>query len=308
MIQTKKYDKKAVAIAITVLVLMTFLLIGITLSIFAVNSSKIGTQVKDARVLNQLYYKENQINFYVSDIIGRAASNIDREKDIKSQFINNFNQELLKYRNNLSETNKSYVIDELKQVEGKVNPESVNVNGNNLSVQLSFRLDRDFGNGLVVSYLYKKDFNSGEIKYGRGNPALVNTINTKSPDVHLSLGVFQFLDGVALEADIYYNYSGKWYWSFQYGVDPKYIEWRSVDINYHKSSGMNLKNQRFIESLRGKNCDEGLNLLIARALKNDEGGLLKSPSVYFYGSGKSGEIDLENKGIDCSNAPSYLKS
>lgn len=318
----KKWDKQAMALSIVLLVIMVFVIIGVCLIYFVLYVRGVGTTIHIPDKIDSLYTRENYLNFYLTDIFERSSKDFNFGQG-KSKFIERFKNNLNDYKNK----DGNYVVDDITQIETQINEGNVNLDEGKISLSLNIVLSEGGGSeeGVLVeygyNYLIEKNFISGEIKsVVTGNTGLIisnanqkpveNNINpvNVNPANKPSSGVFQFLDGVALETDIYYNYTDKWYWSLQYNVDPKYIKWHSVDSNYHKSSGMNLKNQGFIESLRGKNCDEGLNLLISRAISNDEGGLIKDARVYFYGYSKSGEIELGDVRIDCSNVENHLKS
>jgi hypothetical protein len=316
-------DKRAMSISIVLLVIMVFVIIGICLMYFILYVRDTGSTLHIPDKIDSLYTRQNYLDFYLKDIFEKSTKDFNFGNS-KGEFIERFKNNLYSYKNK----NGNYDVIDLNLIQSQITEENVNLDNDKISLGLNIVLESGDENDVLVkygyNYLIQKDFETDEIKsFAIGNNALINNMIVKpdenninptpviptatNPTNSQSLGVYQFIDGVALEADIYYNYSNKWYWSFQYNVEPKYIEWRPVDSNYHKSSGMNLKNQAFIETLRGKNCDEGLNLLISRAIKNDEGGLVNNARVYFYSDSKSGEIELL-QGIDCSSVSSHLKS
>tara|TARA_Y100000310_G_C20681397_1_gene816154 strand:- start:645 stop:1076 length:432 start_codon:yes stop_codon:yes gene_type:complete len=59
-------NKKADA-SITVLILLVIVLLGYSLYVFNTNSSKIISEIKDVRSLNEIYLKEQQIEFYINE-------------------------------------------------------------------------------------------------------------------------------------------------------------------------------------------------------------------------------------------------
>jgi len=315
----EKFDKRAMSISIVLLVIMVIVTIGICLAYFILYTIGTGNTIHISDSIDSIYVRENYLNFYINDIFEKSTQNF-KISDGKAKFIENFKNNLNGYK----DVNGNYVVSDLGQVEAQVNEGNVNLDNNMISISLNLVLIGVNENGVVVkygyNYLIQKDFATGVIKSDlTENTGLipkkdnmntaannaVNPVNVNPTSQNLE-GVLEFQDGTS-EANIYYNYTNKWYWSFQYNVNPIYITWHSAELD-PKSWGMNLKNQDFIKSLRNKNCDEGLKLLISRALKNDEGGMFSNTGIIYNYDGKSSGVDISSEGIDCSNIINHLKS
>ena len=81
---------------IVLLVIMVLVLTAGALFIFNINTNKIGVKIVGARVLDEVYIIENEINFNLNRIMGKAIIGIDKQGDvveIKQQFIVNFKSE-----------------------------------------------------------------------------------------------------------------------------------------------------------------------------------------------------------------------
>ena len=147
-------NKKGVSIAIVVLVLMTLVIIGAILYIFITHSDKIGTEIGDARVLNDFYLRENEINFYAYNIMENAALKTGKQGKLEvSNFVKNFKEEL----NNYKDDKGVYIFDFLSVIENQVSEKNVVIKDRKVSMNLGIKFSKDFGK-LSVSYLYNKEF------------------------------------------------------------------------------------------------------------------------------------------------------
>jgi len=318
-----KYDKKGMSLSIVLLVIVVILLIGVCLVYFVLYNISTANTIHIPDSIDSMYVRGNYMNYYINDIFEKSTKDF-KPGDSKSKFIESFKNNLNNYKN----TQGIYVVNDLFQIENQVNEANVNLDSKEINLNLNIVLFGTDENGVVVkygyNYLISKNLETGIIKSDvNGNTGLlmkantepvvnnvntVNTINTASdkPTEQNLPGVLEFQDGTS-EANIYYNYTGKWYWSFQYNTRPKYIEWRSCELD-PKGWGMNLKNQDFIKNLKGKNCDEGLKLLVTRTIDNNEGGHFSNTGLVFYLNGKSSQVDVNSGEIDCSNVMNHLKS
>ncbi|MEK6859886.1 MAG: hypothetical protein AABX54_03655, partial [Nanoarchaeota archaeon] len=117
---------------------------------------------------------------------------------------------------------------------------------------------------------------------------------------------FEFEDGTN-EGNLYYIYDkneNKWYFQSNVGEELHLVD----DNAALTSSGMSSKNQAFIIGLAGKNCNDGLKLLVARAIKNEEGGYFFSASVKVYSQSKKSRVfNLNNDKADCAYWENSLK-
>lgn len=154
---------------IVLLVIMVLVLTAGALFIFNINTNKIGVKIVGARVLDEVYIIENEINFNLNRIMGKAIIGIDKQGDvveIKQQFIVNFKSELETY---LGEDGE-YVIEELSQVEEQIDKSGFGdkvyvslIEGeigktHKISLEFSFVVRQNFGEKLKNSYSYNKRF------------------------------------------------------------------------------------------------------------------------------------------------------
>ena len=63
----------------------------------------------------------------------------------------------------------------------------------------------------------------------------------------------------------------------------------------------------FIISLRNKKCNDGLKLLVARAIKNEEGGYFFSAGIKVYGAVRLRVFNLKQDKADCVYWENSLK-
>jgi len=144
-------NKKA-NITIPVLVLMTLMLAGATLLIFNINQGKIETNIGDYSLLNSVYLKENQMDFYINDILNEVIKIFDVNEG-KDKFIEKFKIELEKYK----QADGSYIVKEL----GKVNEQADNLifdsANKKIILNLDIRID-ETNQDMNIAYAYTKTF------------------------------------------------------------------------------------------------------------------------------------------------------
>jgi hypothetical protein len=142
-------DKKA-DISILLLVLMTLVLAVSVLAMFYSNTSNSGAQIKDSRFLDLVYSNEMKTNFYINEIMDKSIVDI---KGDKLKFIENFRNELLKYN-----VSGEFIVPELSQLEPQLNENNIRLNDGIIFIKFSVKIDKNFNDGAMVSYLYVKEF------------------------------------------------------------------------------------------------------------------------------------------------------
>ena len=147
-LQDYKMKKRANA-SIVFLVVMTVVLSGAALFIFNLNKGRVESEISDFAGLSVVYAKENQINFYIDEIIEKSAGNINNE----NEFIENFKKELEAYRQN-----NGFFLKELEQIESQINEKNVEIKENKVFLKLQIKIDENFGDKIIISYLYNKQF------------------------------------------------------------------------------------------------------------------------------------------------------
>lgn len=143
---------KRADMSVLILVFMAVFLSGFALYMFNLNSNTIKTEIKDSRYLDDVYVKENEINFYINEIMDKAVINF-KSSEGKSKFIDNFNNELQKY------TEKGvFIIPELNQINLQVISDNVELNSDSVSITFNLQLEKIFEDKLAVKYYYNKKF------------------------------------------------------------------------------------------------------------------------------------------------------
>lgn len=148
---------KRANIPITLLVLMALVLTLAALYSFNTHANRVSAEIKDSRFLDYIYSKENEINFYINDIVEKAAvKTVAINPDTKSLFMDNFKKELLKYKKN-----ETFAPEELSQVEQQINLNNIEINDREVSINLSIKIEKKFQDKFIISYLYNKKFSKG---------------------------------------------------------------------------------------------------------------------------------------------------
>lgn len=134
-------------VAILALVILSVILFSISLYIFNVNSNKVIGNINDARFLNNIYLKEQQIDFYVNEAIDRSLK--------KSFDENSF---ILEFKNNLKFYDKNDVLvrEELLRIAEEINENKVEF-GEELVLNIKTEIVVKEKN-IIVSYNYDKKF------------------------------------------------------------------------------------------------------------------------------------------------------
>jgi len=139
--------------AIILLVLMALVLAGATLFIFNINQGKVETKIQDYSFLNSVYLKENQMDFYINNILEDVIKNFDVNEG-KDKFIEKFKIELEKYK----QTDGSYLVKELEKVNEQVEEIIFDRLNKKIALNLDIRLDEKLNQDIEIAYAYKKTF------------------------------------------------------------------------------------------------------------------------------------------------------
>lgn len=145
-------NKKA-DVAITLLVLMTLVLAGATLFIFNIHKGKIETNIENYVFLNTVYLKENQMDFYINNILDNIIKNFDVSEG-RDKFIEKFKIELERYK----QTGGGYIIKELEEVNKQVDDLIFDDINKKIILNLDIKLDEEPNQNMKIAYAYKKTF------------------------------------------------------------------------------------------------------------------------------------------------------
>jgi hypothetical protein len=145
-------NKKA-NITILILVLMTLVLAGATLLVFNINQGKIETKIENYAFLNSVYLKENQMDFYINNILDDVIKNFEVNEG-KDKFVEKFKIELEKYK----QTDGSYSIKELEEVNKQVDDIIFDDINKRIILNLDIKLDEEPNQNMKIAYAYKKTF------------------------------------------------------------------------------------------------------------------------------------------------------
>lgn len=144
-------NKKADAATLW-LVFMALFLVGATIVVFIVHSNKIGSEIKDSNVLGEVYERENEMNFYINEILDKSMQGFKEENE-KRELINNITNELNNYK-----INENYIIEELSQVEEQIKEDNIIIENNKITITFNLYIKKKFNDKLTVLYSYKREF------------------------------------------------------------------------------------------------------------------------------------------------------
>ncbi len=150
-------NNKKANIAITLLVLMALTLTLAALYAFNTHVNKVSTEISDSRFLDHIYAKENEINFYINDIMEKAILKTGQiSPDTRVVFLDNFRKELLKHKQD-----DNFTTEELAQVEQQLTLGNIEINNKEILITLSIKIEKKFQDKFIISYLYNKKFTKG---------------------------------------------------------------------------------------------------------------------------------------------------
>jgi len=144
-------NKKA-NITIPILVLMTLVLAGATLLVFNINKGKIETNIGDYSLLNSVYLKESQLDFYINEALDETIKNFDINEG-KDKFIEKFKAELEKYK-----SDGNYVVNELEKVNEQAEGIVLDASNKKIILNLDIRIDEKPSQNMNIAYAYTKTF------------------------------------------------------------------------------------------------------------------------------------------------------
>jgi len=144
-------NKRAVSIPILILVLTAIGLSVLSLSYFIVKGNDINNVIKISNEIDEIYLKEQLLNFYLQDIFDKAAFGFNGDK---KAFVDSFRRELLNYK----DKNGLYSIGELAFVELKIIEDDfiddVQVIGNSLILRMDLSIKNDLSNSNDIKLNY----------------------------------------------------------------------------------------------------------------------------------------------------------
>jgi len=142
---------KRADISVSLLVLMTIVLLISSIFIFITNINKVGAEVIDVKFIDEVYVRENEIDFYVNEAMTRAVKNFDQGYG-KQDFIVQFKKELENYK-----VDGEYVLKELGDVEKQITENNIKIEDNKVSINLIIKIIDDTGE-FSIAYSYQKEF------------------------------------------------------------------------------------------------------------------------------------------------------
>jgi len=151
-----KSKKAGAPIAIVLLIVATLVLVSFTTFIFLTRQQNAHEIIYIGRISEEVYAKENLINFYIQEILDKSSKNANAIQEV----LDNFNSELNKYRG----LNGDYLISELGQLSGQLNVDNFKLEDNKVSVSFKIKIDtkvlKDDKKLMSASYIYTKTFES----------------------------------------------------------------------------------------------------------------------------------------------------
>lgn len=142
-----RYNKnKKAQISILLLVFMILVLAGATIGVLLWNDSKIVSEISDANVLDDVYAKEKEIDFYIYDILDSVSA-----KD-ESDFINEFKAGFDEYK-----YDDIYIVEEFDQIVGQIVPENVLIEEDFVAINFTIKIEHKSDDS-IIAYLYEKTY------------------------------------------------------------------------------------------------------------------------------------------------------
>jgi hypothetical protein len=148
----KKNKKGGTPLDTTLLVIMALSLSVGTLFVFYMHSGFVSSKIQDSRFLDEIYNRENKINFYINEMMGKSILKVKNELDPVPEFVEYMKNELGKYK-----TNGTYLMPELIQIENQINAENIQSIDGNIIFSVNINLKQDLDK-FSSNYDYNKRF------------------------------------------------------------------------------------------------------------------------------------------------------
>ena len=139
-----KINKKAMSLSLVFLVLATLILTTSSLVIFHLRAKKITQEVHSVGFLNEMYAKEELIDYYVSGAMKSAVEGSKNPEFSQYDFEINFLAELSEY-----ELIDTLMFLELEKIMQQI--DEVHINYNEVEKTVTFRYEVTFENDLVIT-------------------------------------------------------------------------------------------------------------------------------------------------------------
>lgn len=151
-------NKKAnTPIAIAILTLAFFMVIGFAWYTFLTKSGEVELYIQSPYLLEEIYAKESPINTHIGSLVHAAGRQITEGTNIKEKFIENLRFELEK-----NEMNERYITPELEQLRDQLLKENINLEEKNLTIPFTITINgliEDEGYEIIsAEYTYTKNF------------------------------------------------------------------------------------------------------------------------------------------------------
>ncbi|MEK6830940.1 MAG: hypothetical protein AABX77_02830 [Nanoarchaeota archaeon] len=155
-----KMNKKAISISILLLVISSLILSILSLAYFMTKNNDIKRTISFSNGIDEVYLKEDLLNFYLQDIFDKAVRDLEAildSVDSGQAFINSFKKELNDYK----DKNGNYPMKELQQAENQISEENVELTDNKLVLKLHLEIKKSYISGEeggTFTYNYEKQF------------------------------------------------------------------------------------------------------------------------------------------------------
>jgi len=157
-----KNKKGGMSVSIALLVLATLVLSCFSLLMFYLREKNLQETIYISS-LEDIYSKEEQINFYINKAMGSAAEGSKNPEFSEAYFIINFLAEISEYK-----LENGFVVPELEQLKNQINEENIEYNAESKIVSADFEImledkivvkeKKENKELFSASYAYKKKF------------------------------------------------------------------------------------------------------------------------------------------------------
>lgn len=143
-------NKKSMSISIMLLVVLTLVTVGVSLTYFVLSDKKINYSLKIPNQIDSVYSEEAYLNFYLKDLFKKASSDL-KLNDEKQVFIDKINE-------NLKDYNDPYLIKNMGQITNQLKEENIEITKEKLIWKIEFVLEDKSQEAIEIKYNYKKEF------------------------------------------------------------------------------------------------------------------------------------------------------
>jgi hypothetical protein len=143
-------SKRSMEISIILLVIATLIIASYSLFTFYGGRNRVNEKAQITGILEDLYSRESQINFYLTDIVEKIE--IKDKRNPEKEFLDGFEKGIYEYNGQ-----SGYAFSEFAQIKSQLKTGNLEISDNKIKIKLNIITSKE-GDGVSAVYNYTKVF------------------------------------------------------------------------------------------------------------------------------------------------------